>query len=38
MSLGNMRPEEVHQGQMKKEKLWKNYYKNKNDIVNQFQD
>lgn len=33
MSIGNMTPEEVHQNNYKTERLWKNYYKSKEQIV-----
>ena len=40
MSIGNFTPNQIHQSttKIKTEKLWKNYYKKKPIIVNQFQD
>lgn len=40
MSIGNLTPNQIHQSttKIKTEKLWKNYYKKKPIIVNQFQD
>lgn len=40
MSIGNFTPNQIHQSTTKieTEKLWKNYYKKKPIIVNQFQD
>lgn len=40
MSIGNFTPNQIHQSttKIKIEKLWKNYYKKKPTIVNQFQD
>ena len=38
MSIGNHYPSQVHKQSLKTEKLWKNYYKKKPTIVNQFQD
>ena len=37
-SIGNLYPKEVHDSNLKTEKLWKNYYKKNPIIVNQFQD
>ena len=36
MSIGNLYPEEVHENNLKTEKLWKNYYKKNPTFVNQF--
>jgi transposase InsO family protein len=36
MSIGNKYPNDVHEKKIKTEKLWKNYYKKKPTIVNQF--
>jgi len=36
MSIGNNYPDDVHKEKLKTEKLWKNYYKKKPTIVNQF--
>ena len=36
MSIGNNYPDEVHEKNLKTEKLWQNYYKKKPTIVNQF--
>jgi hypothetical protein len=40
MSLGNQTPNQIHQtiNPIKTEKLWKNYYRKKEDPVNQLQD
>jgi len=38
MSIGNLPPEFVHQNNVQTEKLWKNYYKKKTNIVNSLQD
>lgn len=41
MSIGNKVPQQVHQQSLespKPQKLWKNYYKEKNHVVNTFQD
>lgn len=35
MSIGNLTPNQVHQNNIKTEKLWKNYYQKKHIIVNQ---
>jgi transposase InsO family protein len=37
-SIGNHYPKQVHENNLKTEKLWKNYYKKNLIIVNQFQD
>ena len=37
-SIGNHFPSQVHEKKLKTEKLWKNYYKKNNTIVNLFQD
>ncbi len=37
-SIGNLYPKQVHESNLKTEKLWKNYYKKNPIIVNQFQD
>lgn len=37
-SIGNFVPDIVHENNLKTKKLWKNYYKKNNVIVNQFQD
>jgi len=37
-SIGNFFPEQVHQLNLKTEKLWKNYYKKRCTIVNSIQD
>nr|WP_172966839.1 integrase core domain-containing protein [Patiriisocius marinistellae] len=34
MSLGNLKPNQVHQSNLKTEKLWKNYYVKNPTIVN----
>lgn len=36
MSIGLLTPTDVHQNNLKTEKLWKNYYRKRNDLVNQF--
>lgn len=36
MSIGNLLPNQVHEQNLKTEKLWKNYYKKNPIIVNQF--
>lgn len=36
LSIGMMTPQNVHQNDLQTEKLWKNYYQKRNDIVNQF--
>jgi len=36
MSIGNLPPNQVHEQNLKTEKLWKNYYKKNPIIVNQF--
>jgi putative transposase len=36
MSIGNLPPNQVHEQNIKTEKLWKNYYKKNPIIVNQF--
>ncbi len=38
MSIGNLLPSQVHERNLKTEKLWKNYYSKNRIIVNQFQD
>lgn len=38
MSIGNLTPNQVHQNNIKKEKLWKNYYVKSSIIVKQYQD
>ena len=38
MSIGNLTPNQVHQNNIKTEKLWKNYYVKSSIIVNQYQD
>ena len=38
MSIGNLTPNQVHQNNIKTEKLWKNYYVKSPIIVNQYQD
>jgi transposase InsO family protein len=38
MSIGNLFPNQVHEQNLKTEKLWKNYFKKNPIIVNQFQD
>ena len=38
MSIGNLNPEYLHENNQKTERLWKNYYKEKCNVVNQFQD
>jgi transposase InsO family protein len=38
MSIGNLYPSQVHQLNLKTDRLWKNYYKKNPIIVNQFQD
>lgn len=38
MSIGNIYPNQVHENNLKTEKLWKNYYKKNTNIVNEFQD
>lgn len=38
MSIGMLTPNQVHNQQIKTEKLWKNYYPKKPNIVNTFQD
>lgn len=38
MSIGNLYPSQVHQNNLKTEKLWKNYYSKNRIIVNQLQD
>jgi len=38
MSLGMLTPKQVHEQKLKPEKIWKNYYKKKSDIVNSMQD
>jgi transposase InsO family protein len=38
MSLGMLTPKQVHEQKLKPEKMWKNYYKKKTDIVNSMQD
>ena len=35
-SISNLCPNDVHQNNLKTEKLWKNYYRKKTTIVNQF--
>jgi putative transposase len=35
MSIGNLTPNQVHQNNIKTEKLWKNYYQKSPIIVNQ---
>jgi putative transposase len=35
-SIGNLMPNQVHERNIKSEKLWKNYYKKNSTIVNQF--
>ncbi|WP_452598013.1 integrase core domain-containing protein [Pontimicrobium sp. MEBiC01747] len=35
MSIGNLKPNQVHQNNIKTEKLWKNYYVKSPIIVNQ---
>jgi putative transposase len=35
MSIGNLTPNQVHQNNIKTEKLWKNYYVKSPIIVNQ---
>ncbi|MBN1187142.1 MAG: transposase [Bacteroidales bacterium] len=35
-SIGNLIPGEVHEKNLETEKLWKNYYNKKTNIVNQF--
>lgn len=37
-SISNLMPKEVHENDIKTEKLWKNYYKKNPTIVNQLQD
>lgn len=37
-SIGNLMPNQVHENNLITEKLWKNYYRKKSTIVNQFQD
>lgn len=36
MSIGLLTPTDVHQNNLQTEKLWKNYYRKRNDLVNQF--
>lgn len=36
MSIGLLTPKDVHQNNLQTEKLWKNYYQKRNDLVNQF--
>lgn len=36
LSIGMLTPQHVHQNDLQTEKLWKNYYQKRNDIVNQF--
>lgn len=38
MSLGMLTPKQVHEQKLNPEKIWKNYYKKKSDIVNSMQD
>ena len=38
MSIGNLLPNQVHEQNLKTEKLWKNYYSKNRIIVNQLQD
>lgn len=38
MSIGNKKPNEIHQTYLKTEKVWKNYFHNNRNIVNQIQD
>ena len=38
MSIGNLLPSQVHEHNLKTEKLWKNYYLKNRIIVNQLQD
>jgi putative transposase len=38
MSLGMLTPKQVHEQKLKPEKIWKNYYKKKTDIVKSMQD
>jgi putative transposase len=38
MSIGNKTPNEIHQSNQKTEKLWKNYWSKKRNIVNVLQD
>jgi transposase InsO family protein len=38
MSIGMLTPNTVHQQHIKTDKLWKNYYRKKPEIVNAFQD
>lgn len=38
MSLGMLTPKQVHEQKLKPERIWKNYYKKKSDIVNPMQD
>jgi transposase InsO family protein len=38
LSIGMLTPQIVHHNDLQTEKLWKNYYPKRNDIVNQFQD
>jgi len=35
MSIGNLTPNQVHENNIKTEKLWKNYYQKSHIIVNQ---
>ncbi len=35
MSIGNLTPSQVHQNNIKTEKIWKNYYTKSPIIVNQ---
>lgn len=37
-SISNHMPNQVHENNLKTEKLWKNYYRKKDTVVNQFQD
>lgn len=38
MSIGNLTPEQVHQSDLKTERLWKNYYSKNCTLVNPLQD
>jgi len=38
MSIGNMKPSQIHQTNQKTVKLWENYYQKNATLVKQFQD